>query len=75
MATITNLRRIRERLGLTQEALTRRTTLSFSAYRNAEGGKRVTYGTATEILNAINAVLQEKQEDPLKMEDLGLTLY
>jgi transcriptional regulator with XRE-family HTH domain len=72
----TNLKTIRESvLNVTQEAVARRTNLSFSAYRNAETGKRVTYGTATEILSAINAMLQEQSKNQVTLEDLGLRIY
>ena len=71
----TKLRKMREELGLTQEAMVRRTSLSFTAYRNAEKGKRVTYGTGMEILSAINAIRQEQEKTPVTLEELELTLY
>jgi AcrR family transcriptional regulator len=43
--------------------------------RNAESGKRVTYDTATQILEAINSLLEEKGQAKVTLEDLGLTLY
>ncbi len=71
----TGLKALGEQMGATQEEIARRTKISFSAYRNAETGKRVTYGTATEILTAINALRKEKEMEPVTMEDLTLKLY
>lgn len=75
MAATTGLKSIRERIGATQEEIARRTSISFSAYRNAETGKRVTYGTAQAILGAVNSLLQEKGMDSITLDDLGLKLY
>jgi hypothetical protein len=43
--------------------------------RNAESGKRVTYDTATQILEAINGLLEEAEKEKVTLDDLGLTLY
>lgn len=71
----TKLKAIREELEVSQEYVVRQTNISFSAYRNAETGKRVQYGTAKEILDAINRLRQNKGLDPITIEDLGLKLY
>lgn len=77
MAADTPLRQIREqRAGATREDLVRRTrSVSTGTIRNAEKGKRVTHDTATQILEALNSILVEKGEQPVKLEDLGLNLY
>lgn len=76
MATTSKLKQLREELGASQEAVMRASeSLSLSAYRNAENGKRVTFGTATEILNALNAIRSEQDKPPLKMEDLQIQLF
>ncbi len=61
-------------LHTTQEVIARRTSLSFSAYHRAETGKRVTYATATEILKAVNGILEEQGKQSITLEDLGLRL-
>ncbi len=72
----TALRQIRESLKATREDVTRRTrTLGLSTIRNAEKGKRITYGSAQEILEAINSLLREHGREPVSLDDLGLTLY
>ena len=71
----TKLRQMRNELGVSQEAIARRTTLSLSGYRNAERGRRITYGTGMEILTAINAIRQERELAPVTLEDLELKLY
>lgn len=70
----TRLRRIREEMGLTQETVARRTTLTFGTYRRAENGHPVQYSTAQEILQAINSFLRENGKSEVSLEDLGLTL-
>ena len=71
-----NLRAIRESLGVSQEGLTRRTrSLTTRTVANAERGKRVTYDSATQILEAINELLVEAGEPPVTLEQLGLNLY
>jgi len=76
MAQATKLRRIRENLGATQEGVTRRTrSLAVRTYVRAEDGERVTYGTAMQILDAINELLAERGRPPVTVDDLGLTLY
>jgi transcriptional regulator with XRE-family HTH domain len=75
MAAATKLREIREDLGVTQEAVARRTRLGLRTYVRAEDGQRVTYGTAVQILNAINGLLSEAGKPEVGLEDLQLTLY
>ena len=70
----TPLRRIREDMGLTQELVARRTTLTFGTYRRAEDGNPVKYSTAQEILQAINSFLRERGKSEVSLDDLGLTL-
>jgi len=74
---VTNIQSIRESLGATQEAVAKRTrTINLRTYTRAESGKSsVKYNTAQEILEAINGLLQEAGRDPVKLEDLGLTIY
>jgi predicted transcriptional regulator len=68
------LRRIRDELGVSQEAVARRTSLTTGTYRRAEDGFPVKYSTAQEILHAINSLLQEHNKPPLTLDDLGLNL-
>ena len=76
MSPPNQLKSIRESLGLSQEGLARRTrSLSSRTIRNAEDGKRVTYDTAMQILEAINAILSEAGRQTVTLDDLGLTLY
>jgi transcriptional regulator with XRE-family HTH domain len=70
----TYVRRIREELGETQEDMARRAGLRLNTYRNAEGGRNVSYTTATAVLNAVNALLREKGRDSIELEDLGLRI-
>ena len=76
MAAVTSLRLIRDSLGVTQEAVARRTrSIGLRTYIRAETGNRVTYDTANQILEAINSFLAEAQRPPATLDDLGLTLY
>jgi predicted transcriptional regulator len=76
MAAITSLRQIRDSLGVTQEAVVRRTrSIGLRTYIRAETGNRVTYDTANQILEAINSFLAEARRSPVTLDDLGLTLY
>jgi transcriptional regulator with XRE-family HTH domain len=70
----TPLRRIREELGVSQEAVARRTTASTGTYRRAENGYPVNYSTAQEILQAINSFLKERGKKEVTLDDLGLQL-
>lgn len=70
----TPLRRIREELGVSQEAVARRTSLTTGTYRRAEDGNAVKYSTAQEILQAINSLRKEQNKVELSLEDLALTL-
>lgn len=72
----TKLKRIRLELGASQEGVARRTrSVSTGTVKNAENGKRVTYETATQILEAINTMLEEARRPQVTLDDLGLTLY
>ena len=70
----TPLHRIREELGVSQETVARRTSLTTGTYRRAEDGYPVKYSTAQEILQAINSFLREKNRPEVSLDDLGLTL-
>jgi transcriptional regulator with XRE-family HTH domain len=70
----TRLRLIREELGLSQETVARRTSLTTNTYRRAENGYPLKYSTAQEILQAINSLLKEHNKPEVSLEDLGLTL-
>lgn len=76
MADTTGLKEIRERFQESQEGLARRTkTVRMGTVRNAENGNRVTYDTAMQLLEAINALLAERNESPVTLDDLRLSLY
>ncbi len=76
MLPATNLRKIRESLGTTQEGVARRTrSIGLRTYIRAESGKRVTYDTASQILDALNEILSEASKPTVILEELGLTLY
>ena len=68
------LRKIRSELGVSQETVARRTSLTTGTYRRAEDGYPVKYSTAQEILQAINSLLREKGKAEVSLEDLDLTL-
>lgn len=70
----TPLRKIREELGVSQETVARRTTLTTGTYRRAEDGHALKYSTAQEILKAINGLLRENGKNEVTLENLGLTL-
>jgi transcriptional regulator with XRE-family HTH domain len=71
----TNLKQLRESLGLSQEGLARRTrSISSRTIRNAEAGQRVTFETARQILEALNAIHAEVGRAPVTIDDLGLNL-
>jgi transcriptional regulator with XRE-family HTH domain len=72
--TDTPLRRIRDGLGVSQETVARRTSLTTGTYRRAEDGFPVKYSTAQELLQAINSLLREQGKVEVSLEDLGLTL-
>ena len=72
--TETPLRRIRDGLGVSQENVARRTSLTTGTYRRAEDGFPVKYSTAQELLQAINSLLREQGKAEVSLEDLGLTL-
>jgi DNA-binding transcriptional regulator YiaG len=72
----TKLKQIRLSLGVSQEGVARRTrSVSTGTVKNAENGRRVTFDTATQILEAINSILAEAGRSPVTLDDLGLTLY
>jgi DNA-binding XRE family transcriptional regulator len=70
----TGLKRIRESLGLTEEGMAKRLTVSYSTYRNAERGKPCQYATAMEILGVVNGIRAERGMAPVSLEDLGLNI-
>ena len=70
----TGLKRIRESLGLTEEGMAKRLTVSYSTYRNAERGKPCRYATAMEILGVVNGIRAERGMAPVSLEDLGLNI-
>ncbi len=70
----TRLRLIREELGISQEMVARRTSLTTGTYRRAENGHPLKYSTAQEILQAINSFLREHNRGEVSLDDLGLTL-
>jgi len=72
--TETPLRKIRDKLGVSQKTVARRTSLTTGTYRRAEDRYPVKYSTAQEILQAINSLLREQGEAEVSLEDLGLTL-
>lgn len=72
----TPLKRMRLELGVSQEGIARRTrSVSTGTVKNAESGKRVTYDTATQILEALNELLAEAGRPRVTFDELGLTLY
>jgi DNA-binding transcriptional regulator YiaG len=72
----TGLKQIRQELGISQEGVARRTrSISTGTVKNAESGKRVTFDTATQILQAVNNLLAEAGRESITLDDLGLTLY
>lgn len=77
VATPTKLRQIRESLGISQDALARRTrSVSVSTYVRLERGAHAArYDTATQILDAINELLREREKPELELKDLELRLY
>ena len=76
MASATSLREIRSSLGLTQEDVVRRTKdVKLRTYVRAEGGERVRYSTASEILNVVNELLVEAGRPTVTLDDLGLALF
>jgi transcriptional regulator with XRE-family HTH domain len=77
MATYrTGLERIRKELlrGLSQENVSKRTSLTTRTYARAEEGKPVKYSSALEILDAINGLLAERGLSPVTLDNLGLTI-
>lgn len=71
-----SLRSIRERADITREDIVKRArSISVGTVRNAEKGGRVRYDSATQILEALNSLLAEKQQSPVTLADLGLQLF
>ncbi len=77
MAKPTNLKNIRESLGVTQETVARRAqAINLRTYIRAENGESsVRYATALRILAAINELLKENDREPVELDDLGLVIY
>lgn len=70
------LKRIRLEIGVSQEGFARRTqSVSTGTIKRAEDGQKVTYGTATQILEAVNTLLVADSKPLVTLDDLGLTLY
>lgn len=71
----TRLKQIRADLGITQEDVIRKSTsLTLRTYSRAEQGESVRYGTALQILEAINAALLDAGKAPLALNELGLVI-
>lgn len=74
--TETALKQLRLDLKVSQEYLARRTrSISTGTVKNAENGRRVTQDTASQILEAINALRAEGNLPSVSLEDLGLNFY
>lgn len=75
--TYSILKAMRRELGVSQEDVARRTrTVSIGTVRNAEEGKNVTFNTATQLVEAINAIRKEKgMSSSVTLDDLGLKLH
>lgn len=73
----TKLRQIRRSLGVSQDALVRRTrSIPVRTYARIETGKSAArYDTAMQILDAINAILEEQGKSKIELKDLELRLY
>jgi len=73
----TKLRQIRESLGVSQETLVRGAhDLQLRTYVRIEQGKSAArHNTATQILQAVNALLREAEKPEMKLEDLELRLF
>ena len=57
-------------MGVSQETVARRTSLTTGTYRRAEDGFPVKYSTAQELLQAINGLLREQGKAEVSLEDL-----
>jgi predicted transcriptional regulator len=75
--SITKLRQIRESLGVSQEVLVRHAEgLQLRTYVRIEQGKSAARNeTATQILEAVNAILVEQGKPKMELKDLELRLY
>ncbi len=72
----TPLKQMRQELGVSQEGVARRTrSVSTGTVKNAEGGKRVAYSNAIQILEAVNGLLAEVGRPAVTLDDLGLQIY
>jgi transcriptional regulator with XRE-family HTH domain len=74
MKVMTNLRQVREGIGLSLEGLARRAGVSSRTIRNAEEGKRISFETAVQIIQGLNSALADVGRPPVTADDLGLTL-
>lgn len=71
----TELKRIRiDVLGISQENIAKRTSLTTYTYRRAEDGHSVKYSSALQIKDAINSFLVERGIKPVNLEELSLNL-
>lgn len=57
---------------VSQEEIARGADITLATYRNAEGGKNVSYSTATAILRAINTILGQRGKELVTLDSLGL---
>lgn len=70
------LKKIRLELGVSQERLARRTkSISTGTIKRAENRQKVTYNTASQLLETINTLLIEAGRIPVSFKDLELSLY
>ncbi len=68
--------KLRLSLGISQKEVAHRTrSVSIGTIKRAEKGERVTYDTATQILEALNNLLEERNRTVATLEDLELNLY
>ncbi len=68
------LKQIREGIGLSLEGLARRSGISARTVRNAEDGKRVSFDTAVQILQGLNSALSDVGKQPVSIDDLNLVV-
>jgi DNA-binding XRE family transcriptional regulator len=71
---VTNLKRLRAEVNITQENFARFADVQNKTYRSAEWGKNVSYTTASKILTGMNKLRVEKGLPELSLADLGLAI-
>ncbi len=67
------LKQIREGIGLSVEGLARRAEISSRTVKNAEDGKKVSFDTAVQILKGLNSALSDVGKQSVGLDDLGLS--